>query len=153
VDIDEQGRILLSAGGTGKEDFFVRYPDGTTTKLPLESVQYVDAFRNGRVLGQHVVNGKLMTAEWNLSGQLIHEYPFYIREAAIDSGTRTVGTHLTADRTYVLGLWENGELVHTFATSPDSAFGWPSITDDGVVATSMTVTGRSVATAWRGTCS
>jgi hypothetical protein len=155
VDIDEQGRILLKADGVNGMDFFLRYPDGTMTKLSLPAVQYVDAFRNGRILGQHAKDGKLTTAEWDLSGQLVREYPFFIREAAIDSGSRVVGTHLTADRTYVLGLWENGELVHTFATSANGDLGWPSITDDGVVATSLTnpATGRSVATAWRATCS
>jgi hypothetical protein len=139
VEIDEQGRILIRAESS-QTDYFVRYPDGTMTKLAL-GTDYVDAFRNGRIAGDKYENDQFVTAEWDLTGTIVRLLDVRATEPVVDSGTRTAGTYRTADRGYALGVWESGVLTHTLVTGPD--FGRPVITDDGVIATTI---GSTVAT-------
>ncbi|MFI5563239.1 hypothetical protein ACIA2T_28485 [Amycolatopsis japonica] len=134
VEIDEQGRILIRASAS-ETDFFVRYPDGTMTKLAL-GTEYVTAFRNGRIAGETYENEQFVTTEWDLTGTVVRRLDTWAAEPAVDSGTRTAGTYRTADNGYALGVWESGVLTHTLVTSGDSGgFGRPVITDDGVIAT------------------
>ena len=136
VDIDEQGRILLRAEGS-RTDYFVRYPDGTMTKLAL-GAEYVEAFRNGRIAGEKYQDDHFVTAEWDLTGTLVRELDTSASEPVVDSGSRTAGTYRTADRGYALGVWESGVLTDTLVTSPEfGGFGRPVITDDGVIATTI----------------
>ncbi len=135
VEIDEQGRILIRASA-GETDFFVRYPDGTMTKLAL-GTEYVNAFRNGRIAGEKYENEQFATLEWDLTGTIVRRLDAWATEPTIDSGTRTAGTYRTADDDYALGVWESGVLKHTLVTSPDGGFGRPMITDDGVIATNI----------------
>ncbi|WP_326837584.1 hypothetical protein VSH64_22295 [Amycolatopsis rhabdoformis] len=147
VEIDEQGRILISAS-TSRTDFFVRDPDGTMTKLTL-GTPYVDGFRNGRIAGETYENGHYGTAEWDLTGKLVRRLDTWASQPAVDSGTRTAGIYRTADRGYALGVWESGALTATLATSPDNgAIGSPELTDDGIIATSIDTT----PTTFRHTC-
>ncbi|MDT7802107.1 MAG: hypothetical protein QOI78_5540 [Actinomycetota bacterium] len=146
VEIDEQGRILIRAEGW-QTDYFVRYPDGTMTKLAL-GTDYVSAFRNGRIAGQKYENDQFVTAEWDLTGTIVRLLDTWATEPAVDSGTRTAGTYRTADRGYALGVWESGVLTDTLVTSPDSGFG-AVLTDDGVLATTIGTT----PTTFRHTCS
>jgi uncharacterized membrane protein len=147
VEIDEQGRILIRAS-TSQTDHFVRYPDGTMTKLAL-GTNYVDAFRNGRIVGEKYENRKLVTVEWDLSGTIVHRLDVRATAPVVDSGTRTTGIYRTADRGYALGVWENEVLTHTLVTSPDSGeIGGPVITDDGVIATTI----GSTVTTFRHSC-
>lgn len=142
VEIDEQGRILIRAESS-QTDYFVRYPDGTMTKLAL-GTDYVDAFRNGRIAGEKYENEQFVTAEWDLTGTIVRRLDVPATEPVVDSGTRTAGTYRTPDRGYALGVWESGVLTHTLLTAPDSGdFSRPVITDDGVIATTI---GSTVAT-------
>ncbi|MER6666661.1 hypothetical protein ABT256_19115 [Amycolatopsis japonica] len=133
VEIDEQGRILIRASSS-ETDFFVRYPDGTMTKLAL-GADYVTSFRNGRIAGEKYDNDHLVTAEWDLTGTIVRRLGVWATETVVDSGTRMAGIHRTADNGYALGVWESGVLTHNLVTSPVGGFGRPLITDDGVIAT------------------
>ncbi|MBB5858274.1 hypothetical protein ACFQ05_21890 [Amycolatopsis umgeniensis] len=133
VEIDEQGRILVRASSS-ETDFFVRYLDGTMTKLAL-GTDYVTAFRNGRIAGEKYENDRFVTPEWDLTGTIVRQLDVWATEPVVDSGTRTAGIYRTADDGYALGVWESGVLTHTLITSPDGGFGRPVITDDGVIAT------------------
>ncbi|WP_133851089.1 hypothetical protein [Labedaea rhizosphaerae] len=136
VEIDEQGRILISAS-TSQTDYFVRYPDGTMTKLAL-GTDYVNAFRNGRIAGEKYENDQFVTIEWDLSGTIVRQLDRWATGPVVDSGTRTAGTYRTADGSEALGVWDNGVLTHTLVTSADSnGFSAPVITDDGVIATTI----------------
>ncbi|WP_328609450.1 hypothetical protein OG943_10085 [Amycolatopsis sp. NBC_00345] len=136
VEIDEQGRILIRAESS-QADYFVRYPDGTMTKLAL-GTDYVSAFRNGRIAGEKYEDDRFVTAEWDLTGTVVRRLDAWATEPAVDSGTRTTGTYRTAGGGYALGVWESEALTDTLVTSPDSGgFGGPVITDDGVIATTI----------------
>ncbi len=149
VEIDEQGRILLRAEGSQQTDFFVRYPDGRMTKLAL-GTPYASAFRNGRIAGEKPVNGKYVTAEWDLTGSVVRLFGVLAKGPVVDSGTLLSGTYRTADKGYALGVWDNGVLTHTLVTSPSpGAFSRPVITDDGLIATTI---GPAVTT-FRRSCS
>ncbi|MFD8497848.1 hypothetical protein [Amycolatopsis sp. NPDC059657] len=142
VEIDEQGRILLRAS-TLRTDYFVRYPDGTMTKLAL-GTSYVNGFRNGRIVGDWYENDDFVTAEWDLTGTVVRRLDTWTNEPAIDSGTRTTGIYRTADDDYALGVWESGVRTHTLLTSPDSNdVRRPVLTDDGVIATTIGSTGAT----------
>jgi hypothetical protein len=133
VEIDEQGRILIRAEGP-QTDYFVRYPDGTMTKLAL-GTDYVSAFRNGRIAGEKYEDDHFKTVEWDLSGTVVRTLDAWAIEPVVDSGTRTAGTYLTADGGDALGVWESGTLTDTLAVSQSSGgLGGPAITDDGIVA-------------------
>lgn len=147
VDIDEQGRILIDAN-LSESDFFVREPDGTMTKLPLGS-QYVTAFRNGRIAGEVYENEGFSTLEWDVTGQLVRRLDRPATSPAVDSGTLTTGIYRTADKGYALGVWDDGVLTQTLATSPDhGGIGEPVITGDGVIATEI----GSTVTTFRRSC-
>ncbi|SEF24486.1 hypothetical protein SAMN05421837_102733 [Amycolatopsis pretoriensis] len=139
VGIDEQGRILIRAEGP-QTDFFVRYPDGTMTKLAL-GTEYVSGFRNGRIAGEKYENDQFTTVEWDLSGAVVRTLDTWAIEPVVDSGTRTAGTYLTADGGEALGVWESGTRTDTLATSPSSGrLSGPVITDDGIIATTIGAT-------------
>ncbi|WP_410660106.1 hypothetical protein [Amycolatopsis sp. lyj-112] len=147
VDIDEQGRILIDAS-LSESDFFVREPDGTMTKLPLGS-QYVTAFRNGRIAGEIYENEEFSTLEWDVTGQPVRRLDRAATSPAVDSGTLTTGVYRTADKGYALGVWDNGVLTQTLATSPThGVVRSPVITGDGVIATAI----GSAPTAFRRSC-
>lgn len=136
IDIDEQGRILLRADAMSS-DYFVRYPDGTMTKLPLSAAFAVNAFRNGRIAGEQYVNGKFRSFEWDLTGQVVRELDVRVREAVVDSGTLTAGIYRTADKGYALGVWDGAVLTKTLIAAPTNTLSRPVITDDGVIATAL----------------
>ncbi|WP_370943892.1 hypothetical protein AB5J62_32920 [Amycolatopsis sp. cg5] len=148
VDIDEQGRILIRAE-TSTPDFFVRYPDGTMTKIAL-GTDMVDSFRNGRIAGVKYENERLTTVEWDLTGAVVRELSTWANAPAVDSGTRTTGIYRTADRGYALGVWESGVLTDTLATVADfNDIDGPVIADDGMIAAMV---GTELAT-FRHSCS